>query len=60
MARKKIRFDGKVLMIGYGAVAHCTLPILLKHYTNAFLGYNNPDIDYDDPWQFKNFLISDR
>lgn len=31
----------------------------LKHYPNAFLGYNNPDIDYTDPWQFKNFLITD-
>jgi len=31
----------------------------LKHYTNAFLGYKNPDIDYNDPWQFKNFLVTD-
>ena len=31
----------------------------LKHYTNAFKGYNNPAIDWDDPWQFKNFLITD-
>jgi len=31
----------------------------LKHYTNAFLGYSNPDIDHSDPWQFKNFLVTD-
>jgi hypothetical protein len=31
----------------------------LRHYTNAFLGYNNPSIDSSDPWQFKNFLITD-
>ncbi len=31
----------------------------LKHYTNAFQGHNNPQVDLDDPWQFKNFLITD-
>jgi homospermidine synthase len=31
----------------------------LKHYTNAFQGFNNPAIDRKDPWQFKNFLITD-
>ena len=31
----------------------------LKHYTNAFRGHNNPAIDPSDPWQFKNFLITD-
>jgi len=31
----------------------------LKHYRNAFEGYNNPNIDSSDPWQFKNFLITD-
>jgi len=31
----------------------------LKHYTNAFKGHNNPGIDTSDPWQFKNFLITD-
>jgi homospermidine synthase len=31
----------------------------LKHYTNAFHGYNNPYVDRKDPWQFKNFLITD-
>jgi homospermidine synthase len=31
----------------------------LKHYQNAFKGYNQPNIDARDPWQFKNFLITD-
>jgi homospermidine synthase len=31
----------------------------LAHYTNAFEGFNNPQIDPSDPWQFKNFLITD-
>ncbi len=31
----------------------------LKHYANAFEGFNNPAIDRKDPWQFKNFLITD-
>jgi len=31
----------------------------LKHYTNAFQGHNNPQVDLEDPWQFKNFLITD-
>ena len=31
----------------------------LKHYQNAFPGYNNPGINRKDPWQFKNFLITD-
>ena len=31
----------------------------LKHYRNAFEGYNRPDLDRRDPWQFKNFLITD-
>ena len=31
----------------------------LLHYTNIFPGHNNPQIDPDDPWQFKNFLITD-
>ncbi len=31
----------------------------LKHYTNAFEGHNNPSIDRTDPWQFKNFLVTD-
>ena len=31
----------------------------LKHYTNAFKRHNNPAVDRSDPWQFKNFLITD-
>jgi len=31
----------------------------LKHYVNHFRGFNRPDIDPDDPWQFKNFLVTD-
>jgi homospermidine synthase len=31
----------------------------LKHYTNYFRGYNQPHLDTGDPWQFKNFLITD-
>jgi len=31
----------------------------LKHYVNAFKGHNNPGVDLSDPWQFKNFLITD-
>jgi len=31
----------------------------LKHYVNAFSGYNRPQLDLSDPWQFKNFLITE-
>lgn len=31
----------------------------LQHYGNAFAGFNRPDLDLKDPWQFKNFLIKD-
>jgi len=31
----------------------------LKHYANAFHGYNKPQLDTSDPWQFKNFLITE-
>jgi homospermidine synthase len=31
----------------------------LKHYTNYFRGYNQPQLDTSDPWQFKNFLITE-
>ena len=27
--------------------------------SDTFCGYNNPDTDSDDPWQFKNFLRTD-
>jgi homospermidine synthase len=31
----------------------------LRDYNNAFSGFNKPDFDKKDPWQFKNFLIKD-
>jgi homospermidine synthase len=31
----------------------------LQHYTNVFHGFNRPQIDPSDPWQFKNFLIAE-
>ena len=31
----------------------------LKHYFNAFKGFNQPSVDTGDPWQFKNFLVTD-
>ncbi len=31
----------------------------LKNYNNAFEGFNKPDLDPTDPWQFKNFLLTD-
>jgi homospermidine synthase len=31
----------------------------LKGRENHFKGYNRPDLDLSDPWQFKNFLVTD-
>jgi homospermidine synthase len=31
----------------------------LKNYVNAFHGFNRPSLDPTDPWQFKNFLVTD-
>ena len=31
----------------------------LKRYSNAFDTFNRPHIDTSDPWQFKNFLITE-
>ena len=31
----------------------------LKYYSSAFQGYNRPHVDPSDPWQFKNFLLTD-
>jgi len=31
----------------------------LKHYANFFGGYNKPQLDTSDVWQFKNFLITE-
>ena len=32
----------------------------LKHQTSHFQGFNRPDVDLADPWQFKNFLVTDQ
>ena len=32
----------------------------LERYQNTFEGYTTPSLDLSDPWQFKNFLTSDR
>jgi homospermidine synthase len=31
----------------------------LKEYTNFFAGFNAPSLDLKDPWQFKNFLVTE-
>lgn len=31
----------------------------LRDYKNHFKGFNKPDFDLKDPWQFKNFLVKD-
>lgn len=31
----------------------------LKRYKNHFANFNKPNIDASDPWQFKNFLLTD-
>ena len=31
----------------------------LKDYANFFTGFNNPSLDLKDPWQFKNFLVTE-
>jgi len=31
----------------------------LRHYSNVFHGFNRPQVDASDPWQFKNFLITE-
>lgn len=41
-----VKFDGKVLIIGYGSVARCTLPILLKHVDIPY--ENITIIDFED------------
>lgn len=30
----------------------------LRDYRNAFEGFNQPNIDAEDPWQFRNFLVT--
>ena len=41
-----MEFDNNVLIIGYGAVARCTLPVLLKHVNIPF--ENITIIDFED------------
>jgi len=41
-----MKFENKVLMLGYGAVAKCTLPILLKHVGIPY--QNMTIIDFED------------
>jgi homospermidine synthase len=31
----------------------------LQNRVNPFKGFNKPDLDLKDPWQFKNFLLTD-
>ncbi len=31
----------------------------LKDRRSYFAGYADPDLDRSDPWQFKNFLVTD-
>ena len=31
----------------------------LKDRDTTFAAYNKPDLDTKDPWQFKNFLVTD-
>ena len=31
----------------------------LQNRVNPFKGFNQPDLDHKDPWQFKNFLLTD-
>jgi homospermidine synthase len=31
----------------------------LKTYKNFFEGFHQPDLDWADPWQFKNFLVQE-
>ena len=41
-----MEFNNNVLIIGYGAVARCTLPVLLKHVNIPF--ENITIIDFED------------
>jgi len=59
-----MEFRNKVLIVGYGAVAKCTLPILLKHVT---IPYENITIlDFEDkaeelePWIVKGIRFFQR
>ena len=45
-------------MFGRSSYGHCRISEKV-YYTNYFRGYNQPQLDTADPWQFKNFLITD-
>ena len=51
-----IEFKNKVLIIGYGAVAQCTLPILLKHIKIPY--ENITIIDFEEKSSLLNGFIS--
>jgi len=44
--KKTVEFRNKVLIIGYGSVSKCTLPILLKHVKIPY--ENITIIDFED------------
>ena len=55
MKVKKLKFDGKILIIGYGSVSKCTLPILLDHL--AVDRKNITIIDFENKTQeLKSFV----
>jgi homospermidine synthase len=57
----------RILFVGFGTVARCTLPLLLdhikvdppgimiEHSSNAFHGYNRPQIDPAAPCSSRTF-----
>lgn len=59
-----MEFKGKVLIVGYGAVSKCTLPILLKHVKMSH--ENITVIDFEDkskalkPWTAKGLMFHQR
>jgi homospermidine synthase len=59
-----LQFQGKVLIIGYGAVAKCTLPILLNHITIPYAQITI--LDFEDktkelqPWTEKGIRFFQR
>ncbi len=44
--RKRVRFNKRILIVGYGSVSRCTLPILLKHIDVPYR--NITIIDFED------------
>jgi homospermidine synthase len=46
MMKEKLKFSKKILVVGYGAVSQCTLPILLDHLDAPFK--NITIIDFED------------